>query len=62
MPVGAGVHAYLAGAGTPFGGAEGNSVLLLADDFFFVAHDSISMRRRLSDRAVRSRVGGGVAG
>lgn len=25
---------------TPLGGAEGDSVLLLADDFFFVAHDS----------------------
>lgn len=28
-------------------------MLLLADDFFFVAHDSFSMKRRLSDRVVR---------
>lgn len=62
MPVGAGVHAYLAGAGTPFGGAGGYSVLLLADDFFFVAHDSISMRRRLSERAVGIGLAGALLG
>jgi Golgi phosphoprotein 3 GPP34 len=32
---------------------EGDSVLWLADDFFFVAHDSISMKCRLSDRVMR---------
>jgi hypothetical protein len=47
---------------TPYGGAEGNSVLLLADDFFFVAHDSISMKCRLSDRAVRLGLAGAMLG
>jgi hypothetical protein len=46
----------------PFGGAEGIPVLLLADDFFFVAHDSISMKCRLSDRAVRLGLAGALLG
>lgn len=37
-------------------------MLLLADDFFFVAHDSISMRRRLSDRVVRLGLAGALLG
>jgi hypothetical protein len=37
-------------------------VLLLADDFFFVAHDSISMRRRLSDRAMGMGLAGALLG
>jgi hypothetical protein len=48
--------------GTPFGGAEENPVLLLADDFFFVAHDSISMKCRLSDRVVRYGLAGALLG
>jgi hypothetical protein len=47
---------------TPFVGAEGSSVLLLADDFFFVAHDSISMKRRLADRVVRLGLAGALLG
>jgi hypothetical protein len=47
---------------TPFGGTEGSPVLLLADDFFFVAHDSISMKRRLSDRVVRLGLAGALLG
>lgn len=37
-------------------------MLLLADDFFFVAHDSISMKRRLSDRVVRLGLAGALLG
>jgi hypothetical protein len=37
-------------------------VLLLADDFFLVAHDSISMKCRLSDRAVRLGLAGALLG
>jgi Golgi phosphoprotein 3 (GPP34) len=37
-------------------------VLLLADDFFFVAHDSLSMRRRLSERAVGMGLAGALLG
>lgn len=48
--------------GTPFGGAEGNSVLWLADDFFFVAHDSFSMKPRLSDRVLRLGLAGALVG
>jgi hypothetical protein len=47
---------------TPFVGAEGTSVLLLADDFFFVAHDSISMKPRLSDRVLRLGLAGALLG
>jgi Golgi phosphoprotein 3 GPP34 len=47
---------------TLFGGTEGSSVLLLADDFYFVAHDSISMKCRLSDRAVRLGLAGALLG
>jgi hypothetical protein len=54
--------ASFAGMWTPFDGAKGTSVLLLADDFFFVAHDSISMRCRLSDRAVRLGLAGALLG
>jgi hypothetical protein len=46
----------------PCDGAEGTSVLLLADDFFFVAHDSISMKCRLSDRVVRLGLAGALLG
>jgi hypothetical protein len=37
-------------------------VFLLADDLFFVAHDSLSMRRRLSDRAVGIGLAGALLG
>ncbi|TDV45341.1 GOLPH3/VPS74 family protein [Actinophytocola oryzae] len=37
-------------------------MLLLADDFFFVAHDSISMKRRLADRVVRLGLAGALLG
>lgn len=37
-------------------------MLLLADDFFFVAHDSISMRCRLSDRVLRLGLAGALLG
>lgn len=37
-------------------------MLLLADDFFFAAHDSISMRRRLSDRAMGLGLAGALLG
>lgn len=37
-------------------------MLLLADDFFFVAHDSISMKRRLSDRVLRLGLAGALLG
>lgn len=47
---------------TPLRAAQGNAVLLLADDFFFVAHDPISMRCRLSDRVVRLGLAGALLG
>lgn len=37
-------------------------MLLLADDFFFVAHDSISMKSRLSDRVLRLGLAGALLG
>lgn len=37
-------------------------MLLLADDFFFVAHDSISLRRRLSERAIGLGLAGALLG
>ena len=46
----------------PFCGTEGGAVLLLADDFFFVAHDSISMKSRLSDRVLRLGLAGALLG
>jgi len=49
-------------AQVPFDGAEGGTVLLLADDFFFVAHDSISMKSRLSDRVLRLGLAGALLG
>jgi len=37
-------------------------VLLLADDLFCLAHDSVSMKRRLSDRVVRLGLAGALLG
>lgn len=37
-------------------------MLLLADDFFFVAHNSISMKGRLSDRVMRLGLAGALLG